>query len=256
MTSDRVDAMTADAGPRGRQDAVRRSTDGRPGRRAFRGANGSAESAGGNVNGSGSGSASGYSLIETLIVLAIVAIIAAIATPPMVRLVTTARVSANANELLTTFEYARSEALARNTMVIVCRAADARAASPVCSAALQGGIPGDDWATGWIVYAKAQGDTTVSPYNPVTDALLRRFEAEGVRPTGDRALIVSNPAPGTIAFSSSGMRFAAAAQVPVYTIDHRNPLVSMPTSYARCVTLSVVGRPRSGALMPDGSCSV
>ncbi len=197
----------------------------------------------------------GYTLIEALIVMMVIGIAAAFATPLMSRVLASARVSSNANELVATFEYARAEALGRNALVIVCRAADPRAAVPACSTAAVGGIAANDWASGWIVYAKPQGVVAISGYDPVTDELLRRFEASGVKPAGERTMIEAVPAPGTIGFAGSGMRFAAAGQVPVYTIDHRDPAGALDVTLARCVTLSVVGRVRSAGVAPDGSCN-
>ncbi|MGE0313908.1 MAG: GspH/FimT family pseudopilin [Lautropia sp.] len=200
-------------------------------------------------------STNGYSLIEVLVVMVVIGVAAAFAMPSMNRVLASARVSSNANELLASLEYARAEALGRNTLVVVCRVADPRAAVPACSSAAVGGIAGNDWAAGWIVYAKPQDAVAIGNYDAATDQLLRRFEASGLRPAGERTMIVAAPAPGTIGFAGSGLRFAAAGQVPVYTIDHRDPASPVDLTLARCVTLSVVGRVRAAKVAADGSCN-
>ena len=184
----------------------------------------------------------------------IIGIAAAFAMPSMSRLLASGRVSSNANELIASLEYARAEALGRNALVVVCRVADPRAATPACSSAAVGGIAAEDWASGWIVYAKPQAATVVSDFDSATDELLRRFEVSGLNPAGQRTLVMAAPAPGTIAFAGSGLRFAAAGQVPVYTIDYRDPVDTVDLTLARCVTLSMVGRVRSAKVAADGSC--
>lgn len=196
----------------------------------------------------------GYTLMEVRVVMMIIGIATAFAMPSMSRVLASGRVSSNANELIASLEYARAEALGRNTLVVVCRSADPRAPTPACSTAAVGAIGADDWATGWIVYAKPQGTMAVSDYLAASDELLRRFEVSGLNPTGQRTMIMAAPAPGTIAFAGSGLRFAAAGQVPIYTIDYRDPVNGVDLTLARCVTLSVLGRVRSEKLAADGSC--
>lgn len=196
----------------------------------------------------------GYSLLELLIVMAVVAVLAAAATPSFSRLMASASVSGNVNTLVASFDLARSEAFGRNTLVVVCRASGLRLATPACSDAAQGGIAGDDWASGWIIYAKPDGTAAPSVFNAATDELLRRVEPEAVRAGGDRTLIVPVPATPLVAWTGNGMRTAAAGQAPVFSVDHRNPSLASVSDLARCVQLSVVGRPRIGTPVA-GACN-
>ena len=198
--------------------------------------------------------ARGYTLLEVLVVMMIIGIAAAWAVPSLTRLLNSSKVAANLDQLASGFELARSEALARNTLVLVCRSGNPGAATPSCSNAAVAGIAADDWASGWLIYALAQGNETVAAFNSANDTLLRRFQPEGVRPAGDRVLIKSNPAPAAIVFAGSGLRFAAGGQVPIFTLDHRDPSTSTASDLARCLRLSVSGRIRAGKVLADGTC--
>lgn len=65
-------------------------------------------------------SGAGFSLIELMVVVAIVAILAVIAYPSLTSVMNANRLSSNANELVASLQYARSEAIRRNARVLVC----------------------------------------------------------------------------------------------------------------------------------------
>lgn len=80
--------------------------------------------------------ASGFTLLELLITIAVVAVLAAIAVPSFQNMIATQRMRSAANDLVSTLNFARSEAVKRNTTVTVTPAA--------------GG-----WGDGWTVAAGA-----------------------------------------------------------------------------------------------------
>ena len=74
----------------------------------------------------------GYTLLELLVTVAIVAIVASLAVPSFQNMIATQRVRSAANDLVASLNFARSEAVKRNTTVLVTPA-------------------GASWAAGWDV---------------------------------------------------------------------------------------------------------
>ncbi|UOD29772.1 GspH/FimT family pseudopilin [Massilia violaceinigra] len=91
--------------------------------------------------------AHGFTLPELLITLAVLAIATAVGLPLMKDFVDDSAVSAQAEQLLASVNYTRSEAVKRNSRVSMCRSADGK----VCSA-LADGVVNGDWHAGWLVF--------------------------------------------------------------------------------------------------------
>lgn len=83
---------------------------------------------------------SGFTLIELMVAITVVAIFLALAVPAFTSTINRSRLSAATNELVTSLQYARSEAIKRNARVDLCRSADQ----------VQCGSGTDSWP-GWIV---------------------------------------------------------------------------------------------------------
>ena len=124
-----------------------------------------------------------------------------------------------------------------------------------CSAAIAGGIAGDDWATGWIVYARPQGTVVPAPFTAGVDELLRRYEAEGVAAGSVRSVLATNAGESTMAFTGNGMRAAGEGNERLFVVDYRNPASATLTETARCLRVSMVGKVRSGVPTGTGGCN-
>lgn len=114
----------------------------------------------------------GYTLVELLVAMGLMTVLMAWATPSLTEVVHTSRVRTGADALNHSLSLARSEAVKRNTHVIMCRSLDGR----VCSA--QAG-----WEQGWIVFPDPNGDG-----QPESEAQILHYEeraAEGLRILGN-----------------------------------------------------------------------
>ncbi len=123
----------------------------------------------------------GFSLIELMVTLVIVVIIALIGTPSFNSAVRSSRLTAGINELVTSLNMARSEAIKRNRHVVVRKT-------------------GDNWEQGWEVFVDIDrsstekenvfdGDRTANTCGKDEDCLLKVQEAlpKGytLRPSGN-----------------------------------------------------------------------
>lgn len=103
----------------------------------------------------------GFTLIELMFVVALVAIGTVIAVPSLRSMIHNNRAAAQANELVSALNFARSEAVKRGGNVSVC----ARPSSG-------DGCSGTDWAQGWLVIV----DTDVpGTYTDNKDKILKIF---------------------------------------------------------------------------------
>jgi len=116
----------------------------------------------------------GFTMIELMITVAIMAILMSVAIPSFTEALLGSKLSANANNLVASTYLARSEAIKRNAVVILCASANGT------SCATSGG-----WEQGWIILS----GTTVIRYQQAAASGLRITESGGIlsldfQPTG------------------------------------------------------------------------
>jgi len=86
----------------------------------------------------------GFTLMELMITVAVMAILLTAALPNFRTALQNNRLTAQANELITAMQFARSEALKRGFPVELCSSSD-------------GAVCGGDWNEGWLVYVDPPG---------------------------------------------------------------------------------------------------
>ena len=158
---------------------------------------------------------SGFTLIELMVTLALIAIVLMIGVPSFRSMVTNNRVVAQANELATSIQYARSEAIKRTTSVSICSSTNQTA----CDG-------GNAWATGWLVFTDANSNGALDG----GDTILRVFD--GSSTTNTLTTTVSS-----IVFQSTGLRPTGAANV---TLTATSP--SCTGNNKRIITVGATGR--------------
>jgi type IV fimbrial biogenesis protein FimT len=106
----------------------------------------------------------GFTLIELMVTIAVLGILLSIGIPSYQNMVLNSRITAQANQVITALNYARSEAVKRAAPATVC----ATNGGAACA-----GSKG--WSTGWLVFADANGNGTVDG----GEAVLRVWPALG-----------------------------------------------------------------------------
>jgi type IV fimbrial biogenesis protein FimT len=153
----------------------------------------------------------GVTLVELLVVFAVLALLSFIAVPSFTRLIDSTRVSTATGLLHNALLYTRTEAIKRNTNVIICRSENADSPAPSCApgSALTG------WGTGWIVYVDRDGNSRYS----TGDELLRTQSALFLTPT--QGAILPNPHRNAITYRVTGQTFGSFVQFSVNQASHR-----------------------------------
>lgn len=93
----------------------------------------------------------GFTLIEMIMVLAVAGILLGIAAPSFTSVIQSNRLATQTNDLVTSLNLARSEAITRGQIVTVCRSLSGTG----CNAAA------GNWEDGWLVFSDPDGDGVV-----------------------------------------------------------------------------------------------
>lgn len=192
----------------------------------------------------------GFTLIEMLTVMTISAILVAMAIPSFAWINARTRAANASNSLLASFEMARSEAIRRNMQVSVCRVEDPTIAQPVCSSAAVNGIAGNDWGTGWVVFAKTSGGAAAGTFEVGGlggDDTVLRVE-QFVLPAATRSILESSAAPQFYSFRGDGMSLGSGGPIGMtFAVDYRSQAVPNVSAAGRCMAFNMTGRARSYA---------
>lgn len=146
--------------------------------------------------------ASGFTLIEMLIAVTIIGIVSAIGMPMLSQFAEDAAVSTQADVMLDTLNFTRSEAVKRNTRVTMCR-------SSTGTSCVSTGAAGD-WRVGWIVFVDDGSGGTVGTVD-TGETVLRVQSAF----SGRGKLIGTNNVADFVSYASNGQTRNLAGQAHV-----------------------------------------
>lgn len=167
----------------------------------------------------------GFTLVELLVTLVVLAILLGLAVPSMVQLVATRRANGLTNELVTSINLARSEAIKRNDRVVLCKSPDASAC-----------VITGSWQQGWILFHDVNNNAQLD--SAAGEVVLRRHnpDAAGITLTGN------TPVANYLSMSASGMPklISGAFQAGTFTIC-TSPAFD---ESVKQIVLSATGRPR------------
>lgn len=95
----------------------------------------------------------GFTLIETMISLVIMAILLVIAAPLLIQTIQNNKMLTQTNTFVSALQLARSQAMSRQTYVVMCAASDATQTQ--CGS-------NHDWSNGWIVFVDSDGNQSIN----------------------------------------------------------------------------------------------
>lgn len=126
----------------------------------------------------------GFTLFELMITLAVASIVLSVGVPNFSALIQNNRAVTHTNDLVTSLNLARSEAVRRGSSVLVCSSAD----GATCSAS-------NNWSTGWIIRSASGEVLRAWPARSGGAGVINgnvsqvRFQARGSLPPGPPPVI-------------------------------------------------------------------
>lgn len=159
----------------------------------------------------------GFTLIELLVTIAIIGIVMSIAIPNFTGTIRNSRLTTNANQLLASINYARSEAIKRGTTIHVRRIGGAASI----------------WEGGWNIFIDLDADQTFNN----ADTLLKTYPAL----TNGYTLRTGGNYTTWVAYSSTGLITSSG---PGANDTFRICATAGDTTNSRAIAINQIGRSR------------
>ncbi len=169
----------------------------------------------------------GYTLVELVSTIAISSILLAIAVPSFQWLNARTRISTSINLFLSHIYQARSEAVKREQLVVLCPSSDGQS----CNAGYM------QWANGYMVFV----DNDRNRVRNEKEQLLAYFQGTA----GQIKIHSSSSSRSTLAYSPTGRALNSNTTLRFCIEDHDRT--------NRALIIASTGRPRLSKTMPDGS---
>lgn len=174
----------------------------------------------------------GFTLLELMVTIVIASILLALAVPGFTRFGLASARAKGATELFSALSEARSEAVARNSPVTLCRR-DWYSSNPFPQCATGGGT----WAQGWLVYQDADGDFSGGEPDDAADLISAYDRVGQTSPTRDSdafAILTTLDDPTHLSFQANGR----AGQHVQFTLCESRKLLND----ARLIDVALSGR--------------
>lgn len=182
----------------------------------------------------------GFTLTELMVSLAVAAILVTVAVPNFRTFIQNNRLSSAANDLLRSFQLARTEGIKHQLNVVVCASANPTAANPTCS---YGPF------SGWIVFE----DTNSNWQRDAGETVLERHDLL------DSSITVKTDNNGIESYAATGFANPPGAKTPTSNVlicDVRgNQIDSAGNSIERAVRIATTGRVRVSKTSADVSAA-
>jgi len=162
----------------------------------------------------------GFTLFELMMTITVLGVLLGIGVPSFTDAIRNNRTAAQANELVTAFAVARSEASRRGMPVAICAASDAT--QTACAAVTQ-----NSWANGWIVFTDING--TAGSVD-AGDQILQTW------PAINSALTLTSGNTGFVRFGANGAPIPATSTT--FDLQHS----SCTGANHRRLQLNIIGR--------------
>jgi type IV fimbrial biogenesis protein FimT len=171
----------------------------------------------------------GFTLVELMVTVAILGVMASVAMPSYQAFVINSRLTAQANDFLTTINFTRSEAIKRNTRVTMCKSSNGTSCLVNPATDLTA-----SWQTGWIVFV--DGNTAGSI--DATDTILKVHNALD----GGSTLVGNADVTNYVSYMSNGQTQLANGGMqggklflcgPIATLDGRHIVINQWNGTAR-----------------------
>jgi len=104
----------------------------------------------------------GFTLIELLVTIAVAAILVRLAAPSFASIIRSSNMKSTVNTFLSDLRFARSEAIRRGSVIVMCRSDSPEATTPTCATA---STPG--WETGWIIFQDLNNSSDYTAGEPL-----------------------------------------------------------------------------------------
>ena len=167
----------------------------------------------------------GFTLIEFVISVAVAGVLTTVAVPSFTSFIQNNRLVSNANDFISSINLARSEAIKRSKMIVLCKSANATS----CDTSTTG------WHQGWVVFIDEDNNGVLD----VADEVLRSYDtlASGMTLQGYATSGNFGSADNFITYNPSG-NSTATNKLELVLCDARNSL-----THSKGIRVTASGRP-------------